>query len=376
MSHNPRTLVALWLPHTFILAILAMTLVLMFWVLEPLLPVLLMGAALSALTYPITAGPIHGLLNKKLPKLKDDTKRRMSGFLAMAGILMAIFVPLLVALAMMLGSANITDDLLMGLVNKNLNQVDRLLNKVSEQMKILQELYPAMPIDTAWIKSYVKGMLKDLLDLQPALMAFFFKGTGSLMVQVVLCVVSMVFFYAEGSLLAKGILKYTPLTENDSVQLLETFKRVVLRFMIDTIGVSLIKGTCLGLVVGLFLGLNPIILIFFASFICLLPLVGTTLIWAPAATVLYKQGHLLSAVGVILLAQGSIYMANHVVQKVGAKLHEHSATTSFFIFVSVIGGLVGMGVKGIVLGPMAVILVMVLGCYWKDYYRDEMTCLE
>ena len=373
MSRSPREVVASWLPHLFILSILGMSLLLMIWVLKPLLPVLLMAAALSAFTYPITTGPVHGWFDRHLPNLAVTTKRRISGVVAMVIILSLLILPILVSIIMLIGHADINSDLVIGMLSKNLGQVDLVLAKLTKQLHVIRELYPQIPFDPEWVKVYIKSVLKELLDLQPALMSFFFKGTGSFMVQVILCVLAMVFFYSEGGVLAKGILGYTPLSDNNARELLYTFRNVILRFMIDTMGVAILQGIFLGALVGLFLGINPIILIFFASFISLLPLVGTTLIWLPAATLLYKQGYWGQAVAVVILCQASIFIINHLVKKVGVRLHEHSATTSFFIFISVIGGIVSFGVKGLVLGPMAVILVMVLGQYWRGYYQHELS---
>jgi predicted PurR-regulated permease PerM len=373
MNRSPRELVAMWLPHLFILSILGMSLLLMIWVLQPLLPVLLMSAALSALTYPVITGPVHSWFDLRLPNLAIATKRRMSGVVAMVIIVLAVLLPILAGIVMLIGHSDINGELLMGMLSKNLGQVDLVLVKLMKQMDVIRELYPQIPFPPSeWVKGYIKEALVGLLDLQPALMSFFFKGTGSIMVQVLLCIMGMVFFYSEGGVLAKGIFRYTPLSNDNVSDLMNTFRNVILRFMIDTMGIAILQGTLLGVLVGLFLGLNPIILIFFASFISLLPLVGTTLIWLPAATLLYKQGHWGQAVAVVILCQASIMLSSHLVKKVGVRLHEHSATTSFFIFISVIGGIVSFGVKGLVLGPMAVILVMVLGQYWKGYYQQEI----
>jgi predicted PurR-regulated permease PerM len=373
MSHqiSPRETVAQWLPHGFILSILGLALLMMTWVMQPLMPVLLMAAALSAFLYPLTAGPIHEQMHYFFPKLSNEIKRRTSGFLAVGILFLLALVPLVIMLFSMADwSSGLSMDLLTSLISKNLNNLDELFAKLTEQIHILKEYCPSLPIEPEMIRSYIQDGLKDFLYLQPALMSFLFKGTGSLVVQMLLCILAMVFFFAEGGIVVRSILTYTPLTKTDSEQLLSTFRNVILRLLIDTLGISVLKGTLLGILVGAFLGINPILLVFFASFICLLPLVGTTLIWAPAATALYKQGHLFQAILLAILCQIAIFGANMIMNHLGKKLHEHSATTSFFIFLSVIGGLVSFGFKGVILGPMAVILVMVLGRYWRDYYHE------
>lgn len=360
---------AIWLPHAFILVILLSSLWLMSWVMKPLMSVLLMSAALSALTYPLTAGPMKGWIRKILPSLKERTLNQASAFAGIGVILLVMIIPIGIAIWTLTGSMGFSQDMIVGLLNKNLGQIDRLLDRLNEQLSSIQELIPAFKIDPEWIKGLVKDFLGDMLNLQPALMAFFFKGTGSLVVQILLAVIAITFFYAEGNSLSRAVLHYTPLDQPEIDRLMDSFRNVILRLLVDTLGMAVCKGIVLGCLVGWFIGVPPIFLVLLASFICLLPLVGTTLIWLPSASLLYQKGEWIMAILLVILCQVGLFAINHWMKRLGKKLHEHSATTSFFIFLSVIGGLVSFGVKGIVLGPMAIILVMVLGSYWRDYYH-------
>jgi predicted PurR-regulated permease PerM len=345
----------------------------MSWVMKPLMSVLLMSAALAALTYPLTAGPMKGWIKSTYPSLKERTLRQASAFSGIAIILFVLVLPLIIAIWTLTGSVSFSQDMVVGLLNKNLGQIDRLLDQLNEQLASIQELVPAFKIDPEWIKGMVKGFLGDMLNLQPALMAFFFKGTGSLVVQVLLAFIAVTFFFAEGDSLSRAALHYTPLNEKEVNKLMESFRNVILRLLVDTLGMAISKGVVLGCLVGWFIGVPPIFLILLASFICLLPLVGTTLIWLPSASILYQKGEWIMAIILVILCQAGLFGINFWMKRLGKKLHEHSATTSFFIFLSVIGGLVSFGVKGIILGPMAIILVMVIGAYWRDYYHRNTT---
>jgi predicted PurR-regulated permease PerM len=368
-NKDPREQMAIWLPHAFILVILLSSLWLMSWVMKPLMSVLLMSAALAALTYPLTAGPMKIWIAKAFPSLKKRTLNQASAFGGIGMILLVFLIPIAIAIWTLTGSVSFSQDMFLGLLNKNLGQIDRLLDRLNEQLASIQELVPAFKIDPDWIKGLVKGFLGDILNLQPALMAFFFKGTGSMVVQILLAFIAITFFYAEGNSLSRAVLNYTPLNQNEIEKLMESFRNVILRLLVDTLGMAVSKGIVLGCLVGWFIGVPPIFLILLASFICLLPLVGTTLIWLPSATLLYQKGEWLLAILLVILCQVGLFAINFWMKRLGKKLHEHNATTSFFIFLSVIGGLVSFGIKGIVLGPMAIILVMVIGAYWRDYYH-------
>jgi len=371
-SHKePKEWLAIWLPHGFILLILILALIFLLEVLQPLLSVLLLSAALAALTHPILCGPIHRFLAAKCTKLNPRQIRLLSASLTMAIFAILLFLPLAAILWSATGSFNFTNDVILSMVQKNLGSLDELINKMNNELNVLRDLYPSIPIDPTWVKVYLKETLSGFLELQPSLMAFLLKGTGSFVVQVLLCVMSIFFFYAEGAILASGILNSTPLAHSEVERLLEAFKKNILKFLCDSVGNALLKGFTLGLLVGLFLGYNPLVLILFASFICLLPLVGNTLIWLPAATILYQREQWYLAIVFVLLCQTGIFLINTLMNRLGRKLQEQESFTNFFIFLSVVGGLVSFGLKGLIMGPVAVILVMVIGSFWKEYYLEH-----
>lgn len=365
---SPKEWVSIWLPHAFILLILGLSLLFLFEVLNPLLPVLLLGAAIAALTHPLLCGPIYNALDQKFPKLKDRQKRLIAASLTMAGFGLMLLIPIAGILWSATGSVDFTGEVVLSLLEKNLSNLDGIINKINQELNSLRELYPSIPIDPKWVKAYLSEALSGMLQLQPSLMAFLLKGTGSIMVQIVLCSIAVFFYYAEGAVLATRILKSTPLSEEDVDRLMDSFKKNILRFLCDSVGNALLKGITLGTLVGLFLGYNPILFILFASFICLLPLVGNTLIWLPAATLLYQKDQIILAAVFVLLCQAAIFGTNLLMKRLGRRLQEQDAFINFFIFVSVVGGLVSFGLKGLIMGPVAVILVIVVGGFWKEFY--------
>jgi predicted PurR-regulated permease PerM len=332
---------------------------------------LLLGAAIAALTYPLFCGPIYNRVDKKFKKLSDRSKRLIAASATMICFGLMAVIPIAGVLWSATGSIDFTGEVFFSILEKNFSNLDGIINKVNHELNSLRELYPSIPIDPKWVKAYLSEALSGMLQLQPSLMAFLLKGTGSIMVQVVLCTIAVFFYYAEGAVLATRILKSTPLSEEEVDRLMDSFKKNILRFLCDSVGNALLKGITLGTLVGLFLGYNPILFILFASFICLLPLVGNTLIWLPAATLLYQKDQLILAVLFVLLCQAGIFGTGYLMKRLGRRLQEQEAFINFFIFLSVVGGLVSFGLKGLIMGPVAVILVIVMGSFWKEYYLEN-----
>ena len=130
------------------------------------------------------------------------------------------------------------------------------------------------------------------------------------------------------------------------------------------IGASL-KGTLLiaavqgflGGVAFWFLGLPSALLwgiiMFFTAMI---PVVGSSLIWAPAALYLLTTGHWGKALFLLIWGAGVIATVDNLLRPalVGSKTRMHELT----VFFSVLGGLQFFGPVGIIMGPIVVALAL------------------
>jgi predicted PurR-regulated permease PerM len=367
-SRDPRQGIGLWMPHAFILLLLLLACLFLAEVLEPVLSVLLLGAAIAALSYPLLCGPLQGWAARRFPAVASSRRRRWVAALTIALLALGPLLPLGLLLWNSASSLDLTGAVWMGLLEKNINHLEGLIQQLNDELDVLRSLYPSFPIEPEWVKAYLRESLGGLLQLQPSLMAFLLKGTGSFVAQLLLCFMAVFFFYAEGSSLVGDILKATPLRGEVGEGLKRNFVHYTLSFLLSSFGHALLTGTGLGLLVGAFLRISPTVIILFSAFICLLPLVGNTLIWLPAATLLYQRGSLGMALLFVLFCQVVIWGSTALSKRWSRRLQEPSVLTRFLLFLSIVGGLVRFGLKGIIMGPAAVILVTVMAKCWSDYY--------
>ncbi len=367
-NRDPKDLIEAWLPHIIIFTLLVCSVVLLYNILGPVLPSLLMAAALTSLTMPVYFFPVYNLANKLFPALPETMLRKGCAFLAMGLMALSVIIPVVLLIYSITGSLQGAESMLKSLVDKNMSAFEDIINVIMAQVQVYKELYPSLPIEPEMVSKYLRNTFIEIIDFQTTLMSFLFKGTGNLAAQLVLCVIAMIFFYAEGALLVRSILRATPLAGEKSELLISTFRRVVLRLLTDSIAISLLTGTLLGIWVGLFTGFNVIVLIFISSFICLLPMLGATIIWFPAFMLLLNQGKAISAFSLALICLLSLFFVNWIRKTKVSKLHEHRPVTSFLLFMSLVGGVITFGLKGLILGPMTVVLVNVLGLYWHSIY--------
>jgi predicted PurR-regulated permease PerM len=97
--------------------------------------------------------------------------------------------------------------------------------------------------------------------------------------------------------------------------------------------------------------------------LAMLPIVGTSIVWGPAAVILLMQGSWIK--GLILLVWGALVVSlvDNVLYPVliAGDLRLHTLA----VFVSVFGGLIAFGVAGVVLGPVILATTVALLDFWQ-----------
>lgn len=127
-----------------------------------------------------------------------------------------------------------------------------------------------------------------------------------------------------------------------------------------------IQGTLTGLGFW-FLGLSsPVVWGLLATVLAVLPVVGTTLVWLPAAAMFFVSGHWIK--GIILIIWGLV-----VVHPVDNLLRPYLIggavkLSTLYVFFAVVGGLREFGALGLFIGP--IILAITVGLL--AFLREEM----
>jgi hypothetical protein len=86
---------------------------------------------------------------------------------------------------------------------------------------------------------------------------------------------------------------------------------------------------------------------------------------------LLNQGKVFSAISLAVMCLLSLLFVGWIRKYKVSKLYEYRPVTSFLLFMSLVGGVITFGLKGLILGPMTVVLVNVLGVYWHSIYNQR-----
>jgi len=110
-----------------------------------------------------------------------------------------------------------------------------------------------------------------------------------------------------------------------------------------------VQGTIGGIAFAV-LGINaPVLWGTVMALLSILPVVGTALVWLPAAVVLILSGHIIGGIALILVGVFVIGLVDNLLRPV--LVGRDTQLPDYVILLSTLGGLAGFGLAGIVIGP-------------------------
>ncbi|MEZ4599243.1 MAG: AI-2E family transporter [Syntrophotaleaceae bacterium] len=185
------------------------------------------------------------------------------------------------------------------------------------------------------------------------------KKSFSFALELVIMAVALFFIYRDGENFAQRILDLIPLRSEIKGLLIQRVKEVVTKILSGLLFACFIQGilATLGyLLVGLPV---PVLLGIATAIAALIPLVGTTLVWVPAALILVLQGDYFR--GLILLVWGAalISPSDNLIRALSMSGRAGTIYISpLVIILGLLGGMAVFGFIGIVLGPLVLSLFL------------------
>jgi predicted PurR-regulated permease PerM len=208
--------------------------------------------------------------------------------------------------------------------------------------------------DPEFLRTRIQGLVGTLANSTIGVVG----GAASIVVQMLLVVFTMFYLFRDGGAIRRAASDLLPLERSQTRDVVNRTKEVIGATVYGVIVIALIQGS-LGAMIFWLLGLpSPLLWGVVMFFLCMIPMAGAFLVWAPAAIYLALTGSWTRAV--ILVAWGVLVVGtiDNVLSPrlVGKKTRLHE----LLVFFSVLGGLDVFGVLGLVLGPVVVAITLAL----------------
>lgn len=199
----------------------------------------------------------------------------------------------------------------------------------------------------------------------------FLGGVFGALLQLAFILFSLFFLLRDGPSFVEAVRGYLPLEADESAHLFARLREIVHASVLGVLTIAAIQGTLGGIAFAV-LGLpSPLLWGVVMTVLAILPLVGTGLVWGPAALLLafdgsYGRAAALALFGGLVIGSVDNFLRPRLVGQ-RAKMHE------LVIFFSVLGGLKVFGMLGIVLGPVVVATTTIL---FEVFRRSGMLSLR
>ncbi|HUY91291.1 MAG TPA: AI-2E family transporter [Pirellulales bacterium] len=179
-----------------------------------------------------------------------------------------------------------------------------------------------------------------------------------LLVGVGVLIISLYYFLADGPAMLKTFMRLSPLDDRYEEELLKEFTTVSRAVVVATLLSAVVQGLLAG--AGYFFaGLESVALLTMLTMLfALIPFVGGTVVWLPCCLWLFVEGRTMAAVALFLYCLVFVAMSDNVVKP--WVLQGQSNLHPLLALLSVLGGVKAMGPIGILVGPMVVAFLQAL----------------
>ncbi|RWL84436.1 MAG: AI-2E family transporter [Mesorhizobium sp.] len=310
-----------------------------------------LGAITWALSLAILFAPFHTWI---------ETKVKHPNLAAMISVLT---IALLVAVPAAFLVAHLVEEAASGAASVRTRVADGEIQR-------LLEAHPGIAPIGRWLDQQIDlpSMMASLATWLSNAGATFVKGSVLQVAEVLLTFYMLFYFLRDRTAVARLLRNWMPLESTDAERLFQRVFDTVHATVYGTLAVAAVQGSLGGLMFWI-LGLpTPLFWGVVMSLLSVVPVLGSFIVWIPAAILLLLDGDWGKAL--ILAGWGAIVVGgiDNLLRPmlVGNQLRLHTIPA----FISMIGGLALFGAPGFILGPLSVTVTMLLVEVWAARYKD------
>jgi predicted PurR-regulated permease PerM len=279
-------------------------------------------------------------------------QRRFAERRSLAALTSVLLVVLIVILPLVGIAAAVTNEAA-GLVQR-LNtgglQIEGLVTEAQTRLPSVVAALERLGIDTSRVESQLSEAAVTVSRFIASRALAIGQDTIRITLFFFLMLYLLFFFLRDGTRLLEGLVHALPLGDERERHLLERFAEVSRATIKGTVVVGIVQGTIGGIAFAA-LGISaPVLWGVVMALLSILPAVGPSLVWLPAAIILLVNGEILG--GIALLAVGVLVIGfiDNLLRPI--LVGRDTRMPDYLILLSTLGGLAGFGLAGIIIGPI------------------------
>jgi predicted PurR-regulated permease PerM len=346
----------------FLLALTAFALYLCYLLFQPFLTPLLAAAVIAIVFFPVHAR-MHLVFRKP----------------SVAALMSTILVMLIIIIPAILIFAAVTKEVsgLVALIDTKSTESGGLSPYVSHLIeRPLNWLGQYIDLSQFNLGETLRSRLEGLSRFLLAQLANIVGGVTSFAVDAVITIFTLFFLFREGRSVRRRLAAILPLTADQVEKLFSGIENTIIGTVYGGLVVAAVQGALIGIALWVFGIHSPVMWGVVAAFFALLPLVGTAVVWVPAAIYLLATGHWAQAVILAGWGVGVVGTIDNVLRPllISGRVQMHT----LLIFFAVFGGVNVFGILGLVIGPVIIAVTSTLlkmlrdeGRAWAASWKEE-----
>ena len=274
----------------------------------------------------------------------------------LSALISCLLVVLLIVLPLTVLTVAVAEELAKAL--PNLSEVSQLTNQRAPVFgKVSEWIHSRFGLDVSGSYAFFVDQIKQAGDRLIGLSLDLTVNIVTTIVKAFFVIFTMYYLFKDSEKILAKLPGALPLSREQSESIIRRTQEVVSASVYGVVTIAALQGV-LGGIAFWILGIPaPLLWAVLMTFICMIPLLGSFLVWLPLSIYLMATGHWTKAVILILWGALVISTIDNFLRpkliKNQTRLHE------LFVFFSVLGGISVFGLLGIVLGP--VVLAITLG---------------
>jgi predicted PurR-regulated permease PerM len=209
-------------------------------------------------------------------------------------------------------------------------------------------------VSRSQLQGYLDQALGAVEHAAPAVLA----ASGEAAFHTVVLLGAFYFLVLDGREVIRWLTAVSPLRRGQTAQLLEEFRRVSVATLVGTVLAAVFQGIAAGVGYALFGVPHPAFFGLLTALASFVPVVGTLVVWIPAALLLAATGHLGAGLGLAAWCVVAVVGAEHVGRPLllGGQGEMHTG----LVFLGLLGGIEMFGLLGVLAGPLVIAFFLAL----------------
>ncbi len=330
----------------FFFSLLFLTIFFTFVIFKPFWIVLVLGASLSIVLYPV----YEWFIRRKLPSW-------LSSFLTVLIFTIVLGGPIFGIGILVFNQSQSVYHLVIsgGNTGPFMDSISNTINK---------SLPEGITFD-------LNQKVTDFVSFLSNNIANIFTTTLSTIFSFILLLLTIFYFLKDGAMWKRELVKLSPLSDTYDQKIINRLSQTINGVIKGSVLITIIQGIALGIGLSIFNVPNPALWAVVGAIASFVPIVGTALVSAPAIFFLFITGHLVSAIGLLIWAVLAVGLIDNLLSPLifSSKIK----IPPFIILFSVLGGLSLLGPVGLLIGPLTVSLLYTLVSIYRNEFKQNTT---